>query len=202
MISTIIIAATVIISVIAFKNEDIMNKYKFNPVRILRHKEYHRLFTYGFLHANWDHLIVNSLVLFFFGSVLEQYFAIYFKDLGLIYFILLYAGGLIISVLFDLYKNKNNYYYNAIGASGATSAVVFACIFFDPWQKLYLMFFIPIPGIIFAILYIAYSYYMSKKNNDNIGHNSHLFGALFGFIFPIIIKPNLFSLFLQNITNF
>jgi membrane associated rhomboid family serine protease len=160
------------------------------------------MFTYGFLHANWDHLIVNMVVLFFFGQALENYFKYYFGAAAILYFILLYVSALVFSTLYDLYKHRDHYHYNAIGASGATSAIVFATIFFAPLDKIYLFFIIPIPGIIFALLYLYYSYYMSKKNQDNIGHNAHFYGAIFGFVFPILIKPQLFSLFLHQILNF
>lgn len=198
----IIIAITALISITAFNKVELLYKYQFNAYQIVKRNQWYRIVTYGFLHANWDHLLVNMVVLFFFGRVLETYFNYYFEASSVLYFILLYVGAIIFSTLYDLRKHREHYHYNAVGASGATSAVVFAAIFFAPLEKIYLMFFIPIPGIIFAIGYLYYSYYMSKKNLDNIGHNAHFYGALFGFLFPILIKPQLFSLFLQQILNF
>lgn len=186
----------------AFNRIEILYKYQFNAYQIRKRNQWYRIFTYGFLHANWDHLLVNMVVLFFFGRALESYFSYYFGASALIYFVLLYVGSLIFSTLYDLHIHRDNYHYNAVGASGATSAIVFATIFFAPLEKIYFLFFIPIPGIIFALLYLYYSYYMSKKNVDNIGHSAHFYGALFGFVFPILIKPQLFSLFLQQILNF
>ncbi|MDQ1769615.1 rhomboid family intramembrane serine protease [Labilibaculum sp. A4] len=198
----IIIAITVLISVAAFKKVELLYKYQFNAYQILKRNQWYRILTYGFLHANWDHLLVNMVVLFFFGRVLETYFNYYFGASAVLYFILLYVGAIVFSTLYDLKKHREHYHYNAVGASGATSAVVFAAIFFAPLENIYFMFFIPIPGIIFALGYLYYSYYMSKKNLDNIGHSAHFYGALFGFLFPILIKPQLFSLFLQQILNF
>ncbi len=198
----IIIAITALISIAAFNKVELLYKYQFNAYQIVKRNQWYRIFTYGFLHANWDHLLVNMVVLFFFGRVLETYFNYYFGASAVLYFILLYVGAIIFSTLYDLKKHREHYHYNAVGASGATSAVVFAAIFFAPLEKIYFMFFIPIPGIIFALGYLYYSYYMSKKNLDNIGHSAHFYGALFGFLFPILIKPQLFSLFLQQILNF
>jgi membrane associated rhomboid family serine protease len=198
----IIIAITALISIAAFNKVELLYKYQFNAYQIVKRNQWYRILTYGFLHANWDHLLVNMVVLFFFGRVLETYFNYYFEASAVLYFILLYVGAIVFSTLYDLKKHREHYHYNAVGASGATSAVVFAAIFFAPLEKIYFMFFIPIPGIIFALGYLYYSYYMSKKNLDNIGHSAHFYGALFGFLFPILIKPQLFSLFLQQILNF
>ncbi len=97
---------------------------------------------------------------------------------------------------------KNNYYYNAVGASGAVSAVLFAFIFFDPLQKILVFFVLPVPGILFAAIYLIYSYQMSKSDNDNIAHDAHLLGALFGFLFPILLKPRLFETFIDKLLTF
>jgi membrane associated rhomboid family serine protease len=103
--------------------------------------------------------------------------------------------------LFSIFKHKNNPYYSAVGASGAVMAVVFTTIFFDPWNKLWFFGVIPIPGIVFGILYLAYSVYMGKKNADNIGHDAHFTGAIFGFIFPILINFQLVSIFLDKLLS-
>ena len=110
---------------------------------------------------------------------------------------MLYFGGILASNAWSLIKHQNNYYYNAVGASGAVSAMLFAFIFFNPWKKLLLFAVIPIPGILFAVGYLFYSYQMSKKSNDNVAHDAHLLGAIFGFVFPILLKPALFSQFVD-----
>jgi len=193
-----IIAITAIISITAFNKTELLYRYQFNAYQILKRKQWYRIFTHAFLHANWNHLIVNMVVLYFFGEALESYFN-YYLGSSTFYFIALYICSIVFSSLYDLKKFANDYNYNALGASGATSAIVFATIFFAPWQKLYFFFVIPIPGIVFAGLYLLYSYYMDKKQMDNIGHSAHFYGALFGFLFPILVKPELFSLFLQQL---
>jgi len=179
-----------------------MSKLQFNAAQIIHRKEYYRLISHAFIHANWSHLGVNMLVLFFFGRNIETYFDYYFGRSANAYFVLLYFGGILASNIWSLAKNRNNYYYNAVGASGAVSAVLFASIFFDPWNLLYFFAIIPIPGIVFAIGYLFYSYYMSKKKNDNVAHDAHFLGAVFGFIFPILLKPSLFDKFIDNLFSF
>ena len=109
------------------------------------------------------------------------------------FYLLLYVGGILFSVVFDFRKYKNNAYYSAVGASGAVSAIVFSSIIISPLDKIY-MFFIPIgiPSFIFGIIYLIYSAYMAKNSKDNIGHNAHFWGAVFGIAFTLILKPNLF----------
>lgn len=202
MITWFIIGITVLISYLAFQNSDLMSKLQFNAAQIIHRKEYYRLVSHAFIHANWSHLGVNMLVLYFFGRNIDTYFDYYFGRSANAYFVLLYFGGILASNIWSLAKNRNNYYYNAVGASGAVSAVLFASIFFDPWNLLYLFAIIPIPGIVFAIGYLLYSYQMSKKKRDNVAHDAHFLGAVFGFIFPILLKPNLFARFIDNLFSF
>ena len=202
MITWFIIGITAFVSYMAFQNRELAVKLQFNAAKIIQEKEYYRLVTHAFIHANWSHLIVNMLVLYFFGPNIESYLGYYFGSKATAYFLLLYFGGILASNIWGLIKHKNNYYYNAVGASGAVSAVLFAFIFFDPLQKLLLFFIVPIPGILFAFGYMIYSYQMSKKENDNVAHDAHLLGALFGFIFPILLKPELFDLFIDKLFAF
>ncbi len=199
----IIIIATLIISLPAFNRAGLMAKLDFNPYMVYHRKEWYRILSHGFLHANWPHLIINMYVLYVFGSVVEHYYIelehyhyIKFPEL---HFLILYIGGIIFSVIKTLFQQKDNYNYSAVGASGAVSAIVFSFIFFAPWQKILFFFIIPIPAIIFGILYLIYSQYMSKQNFDNINHDAHFWGAIFGFIYPIIIEPKLFLDFINKI---
>jgi membrane associated rhomboid family serine protease len=199
MITYLLIAVTGIISYLAFQNHSMMDKMQFNAAKVVHGKEYYRLVTHAFIHAGWSHLLVNMFVLYFFGRAIEQYFGYYFGNKAIAYFLLLYFGGILASNLWSLATQKNNYYYNAVGASGAVSAVLFTFIFLNPWKKLYFFAVIPIPGILFGIGYLFYSYQMSKQNNDNVAHDAHLLGALFGFVFPILVKPSLFRHFLDQL---
>jgi membrane associated rhomboid family serine protease len=191
-VTLIIIAITVIVSLLAFSNREIFRRLAFNAYDIKHFKNSYRFLSYALVHADWIHLIINMMVLYSFGRIVEQYYEIIFGIKGILYFILLYIGGTALSTLPSYGKYKDDYSYTAVGASGAVSAVVFASIIFDPLMKIYL-FFVPIgiPAIIFGVLYLIYSAYMGKKNIDNIGHDAHFWGAIFGFVFTIILKPDL-----------
>ena len=199
MITYFIIGITVLVSYIAFSNRQLLEKLQFNAAQIVHRQQYYRLLSHALLHAGWSHLFVNMFVLFFFGTAVEQYFKYYFGRMAGAYFLLLYIGGTLFSNLWSLYKHRNNYYYNAIGASGAVAAVLFTFIFLNPWEKVYFFGIIPIPGIIFAGLYLLYSYQMSKKEIDNVAHDAHFLGAVFGFILPALLKPQLFDRFIDQL---
>ncbi len=202
MITYFIIGVTAVISYIAFSNRELADKLQFNAAQIIHRKEYYRLVSHAFIHANWTHLIVNMMVLYFFGRNIEAYLGYYFGNKATAYFLLLYFGGILAANGWSLIKHKNNYYYNAVGASGAVSAVLFATIFFQPWEPLYLFAILPIPGILFAVGYLFYSYQMGKKSNDNVAHDAHFLGAVFGFVFPIVLQPSLFTPFIDNLFSF
>lgn len=199
MITWFIIGGTALVSYLAFKDAGLTSKLQFNAALIIQRKEYHRLVTHAFIHANWSHLIVNMFVLFFFGRNIEAYFGYYFGNKATAYFLMLYFGGILAANTWSLIKHKNNFYYNAVGASGAVSAVLFAAIFFNPWERLYLFAVVPIPGILFAVGYLFYSYQMGKRGKDNVAHDAHFLGALFGFVYPILLKPNLFDKFIDSL---
>jgi membrane associated rhomboid family serine protease len=200
IISYIIIFLTVLISILAMSSEDLFAKIKFNAYDVKHSNHWYRFFTYGFVHAGYVHLFINMLVLYSFGVIVESYFAVYFPGKGSFYFILLYLGGLILSIIPSYGRHKNDVFYNAVGASGAVSAVVFSSIILYPAGKIMLLFIpVPIPAPLFGILYVGYEYYMAKNAKDNIGHDAHLWGAIFGVIFTIALKPNLIAIFLQQI---
>ena len=200
-----LIAFTAIVSISAFRKEEWFSKLQFNAYQIYHRKEVYRLLTHGFLHANWMHLIVNMIVLFFFGPQVEVYLKQILPEnipyLSRLVYLLFYFTAIIVSSLMSLYKQKDNAWYNAVGASGAVSAVLFFFIFFRPWEMLYFYGIIPIPGIIMGILYLVYSYYMSKKGEDNINHDAHYIGAVFGFIFPLFIDVKLIFFFINQLKS-
>jgi membrane associated rhomboid family serine protease len=196
-ITLILILFIVLISALAFKQRDIMAQLQFNAYQVIHRHQYYRMLTHAFIHANWEHLIVNMIVLYSFGTAVEHYFQQYFGTIGSYYYLVLFFGSVIFSSLLSLYKQRNNPYYNAIGASGAVSAVLFTAIFFDPWNNIYFFGIVPVAGILFGGLYLYYSYYMSTKKSDNIGHDAHFLGAVFGFFFPVILQPSLFLDFIK-----
>lgn len=198
----VIIAITVVVSLIAFNRADLFDKLKFNAYLIHKKREWYRFLSYGLVHADLMHLLINMFVLYSFGLIVEAYFKHYFGPRALVYYLLLYVGGIAFSTLYDFGKHKNDQYYNAIGASGAVSAVVFSSIILYPAGKIFL-FFIPIgiPAPVFGILYLGFSAYMAKKAKDNIGHNAHFYGALFGIIFTILLDFDIARNFFMQLTT-
>ncbi len=199
-ITYIIIFLTAVVSVAALNNEDLFSKLKFNAYDVKHSNHWYRFFTYGFLHAGYFHLFINMLVFYSFGGVVETYFKVYFPGKETLYYILLYVGGLLLSIIPAFGKHKNDVFYNAVGASGAVSAVIFSSIILYPTGKIFLFLFpVPIPAPVFGILYLIYEAYMSKRGKDNIGHDAHLWGAVFGVVFTLALKPGLALIFLQQI---
>jgi membrane associated rhomboid family serine protease len=202
----ILIAFTALISISAFRNQEWFSKLQFNAYQVYHRKEIHRLLTHGFLHANWTHLIVNMLVLFFFGPIVEkiirQVLSEEMQGLSRLIYMFFYFAAIIVATLVSLFKNKDNVWYNSVGASGAVSAIIFFYIFFNPWEKIYFYGILPVPGIIMGVLYLIYGHYMSRRGTDNINHDAHIVGALFGFIFPLFINYHLIGVFVDKLLNF
>ena len=197
-----IIGITVVVSLLAFNNPALFDKLKFNAYLIKHSREPWRFLTYGLIHAGWGHLLINMFVLFSFGDFVESVFKMLFSTRGLLYYFLLYVGGILFSVIFDYGKQKENIYYNAVGASGAVSAVVFSSIIINPTGTImFLLLPIPIPSFVFGILYLVYSYYMAKRGEDNVGHSAHFWGAVYGIVFTLVINPGFFIQFWRSITG-
>lgn len=195
MFTIIIIAITSLVSVLCFNGRMNGSKLIFNAYQVWHRKEWYRMFTSGIIHSGWGHLLFNMLTLYFFGRVVEQYFGAAFGGvLGTVLYIVLYVSALAVSSIGDLIKYRDNWNYNALGASGAVSAILFASILFAPKMGIYIYLIpIPVPGYIFAPLYLLYCWYMAKRNMDNIGHTAHFLGALYGVLFPIICKPEIIA---------
>ena len=200
MITVIIIAITCIVSILCFNGTLNGNKLIFNAYQVWHRKEWYRMLTSGIIHSGWGHLFFNMLTLYFFGRVVEQYFSAAFGGVpGAVLYVVLYVSALAISSLGDLVKYRDNWNYNALGASGAVSAVLFASILFAPKMGIYIYLIpIPVPGYIFAPLYLLYCWYMAKRNMYNIGHTAHFWGAVYGILFPIICKPDVLSFCLSQ----
>ncbi len=194
-----IVIITCIVSIVCFKRRDVFDKLLLSPYRVKHNKEWWRIITHGFVHADYVHLAVNMLVLYSFGEAVERWLDTGFTRFPQLHYIVLYFGGMVVASISDLAKRKDQYSYASVGASGAVSAVLFAFIFFQPWSKLYFMGILPIPGIIFGPLYLWYSSYMSKRGGDNVNHDAHFYGAVFGFVYPIFIEPDLVMHFINQL---
>lgn len=200
MVTIIIIGITCLVSILCFNGRLNGSKLLFNAYQVWHRREWYRMFTSGMIHSGWGHLFFNMLTLYFFGRVVEQYFAAAFGDiLGTVLYVVLYVSALAISSIGDLVKYRDNWNYNALGASGAVSAILFASILFAPKMGIYIYLIpIPVPGYIFAPLYLLYCWYMAKRNMDNIGHTAHFWGAVYGLLFPIVCQPGIIAFCLSQ----
>lgn len=198
-ITFIIIGLTAITSYGAFQNQDLMGRLLFWPYRMQRGQEAWRFLTHGLVHADFQHLLFNMLTLYFFGRNIEAMFEGLFGTVWA--YPLFYVSALLASALPSYAKYRNQPGYRALGASGAVSAVLFATIVFDPWQTLLLNFFIPVPAILFAVGYVWYSHRMSQQAQDHIGHDAHLWGAVYGFLFPLLLKPAILPYFWKQLLH-
>jgi len=187
-ITLIIIIITCLVSVSAFSNEKIMNDLIFYPPAVSKHGQWYRFFTCGFIHADFIHLAFNMFSLYMFGRFVEEKFVDIFGDIGKLLYILMYVIALPVCLLPTYAKNKENYQYRSLGASGAVSAVIFAGLMIAPYVEVGLFFIPPfIPGFVFAPLFLILSFYLEKRAKDNVNHSAHIWGALFGLAFIIVI---------------
>lgn len=202
-ITYVILAITVFISYKAFEDYSLKRKFLFTPYLIKHNQEWYRMFSHGVIHADWTHLLLNAFVLYSFGTVVEtMFFYEYGPTQGRINYLLLYVGGIVVSVLYSFAKHQDNPGYNALGASGAVSAVLYSSIIMNPNATLGLYMIIPIRAWIFGLLYLGYSHYMAKKGMDNIGHDAHIGGALFGVAITIFYNPDYLVGFFDKIFQF
>lgn len=195
------IGVIVAVSVYGFSNPMVVNKLQFNAWKVAENKEYYRLISHALVHGSWMHLIINMFVLYSFGNAVAYMFPFYLGINGDLGFLLLFVTSIPLASIYSLFKEKGNYYYNAVGASGGVTAIVFATIFLEPYNMIY-VYFIPMPGILFGIIYLAYTKYMAGKNMDNVGHDAHFWGALFGFFFPVLFRPELIKMFFSKLISF
>lgn len=197
-ITILLLIACVGVSLMAFNDSGLMAKLLFSPYEIRRKNQWYRFITHGFVHADFVHLFMNMWVLYIFGTDVEKTLSMIYGSQGTLYFILLYTGGLLFSTLYSFWRHIDHPHYAAVGASGAISSVTFAFIMIYPTAGLYLFPFpFEIPAFAFGGLYLIYSWYMARRGRDNIGHDAHFFGALYGVIFMIILEPRLIPLLLE-----
>ncbi len=184
--TVVIILVTALISFGAFSNQKMKYDFIFYPPAV-RDGQWYRFITHGLIHADPIHLIFNMLALYSLGSVLEANFTseVLFGRYGRIVYLLLYLTALIFASVPDYIKHRNNSYYQSLGASGAVAAVIFGTILLSPTAMLS-FFFIPMPGFVFAILFLVISTVLARKGGDNIGHGAHISGAIYGLLFTYV----------------
>lgn len=183
-LSLLIIIANVLVSWKGLNDRNFYERYEFSIEKIKIYKQYYRLITSGFLHVNWMHLIFNMLALYFFSSTVEFFF-------GPLQFLLIYFISLIGGDLLSLFIHRYDNGYSSVGASGAVCGVIFASIAIAPQMRIG-FFFIPIgiPAWIYGLAYVLYSIYGIRSRRDNVGHESHLAGALTGMLLAIAMYPS------------
>jgi len=194
----IIIGITAVISMIALGNTELMRKLILWPPAISRDRQYYRLVSYGLIHADGQHLLFNMITLYFFGRTMERFYA---AQTGAFGYALFYVGGLVVSILPSYFDNRSNAEYRSLGASGAVSAALFASILLQPWSTLLIFYALPMPAILYAVLYIAYSIYMDRRGGGNVNHSAHLWGAAYGIAATAIVQPRVLSTFLDALSH-
>jgi len=195
-IALVIFAATLVASLVGlYAKPQVIERSLFRPYWFLRRKQYDTIVTSGFVHADLPHLIFNMVTFWFFAFPLE-------KQIGPVRFALLYFLGLAVSDLGTYFKHRNDPQYASLGASGAISAVLFAAIVYFPWMKLFIIPIpLPIPAPLFAVGYVAYSWYSARQARGRINHDAHLGGALFGLVFVLLTDPAAFGQLLRWLGN-
>jgi membrane associated rhomboid family serine protease len=192
------IAVTALVSWLAFNNRKLADRLILWPPAIDRHKQYDRLLTYGFIHADFTHLLFNMLTLFFFGRFIEQ--AMGQLSGSALTYPAFYLSALVVSILPTYLNNRHNPNYLSLGASGAVSAVVFAFVLLQPWSLIF-VFFVPLPAVLYAVGYVAYSIWMDRRGGDRINHSAHLAGAAYGVLFMVAMRPDVLGHFLAELGN-
>jgi len=194
-VASIIFVFTIVTSLYAFYDNSVYGKFMLHPYSVSKGNSIYTLITSGLIHADWMHLFFNMFTFYAFAFTLERLMGSW--QFGLLYFL-----GLILSDIPTVFKHKDNFNYNSLGASGAVSAVLFSYILFNPMSKIYIMFIpIGIPAVVFGFLYLIYCAYASRNSRDHINHDAHFFGALTGLIFTIIFVPGIIQNFISVLTG-
>ena len=194
-----LVVITCVISYLCFQNEALFNKLAHHPFSERHKGQYYRLLSSGFVHGSLGHLAINMFVLYQFGAIVEIYFNQMFgTNMSPIIFVGFYISAIIVANIGTYLKHGNHQGFRSVGASGVTSALVFIYSFLDPWQ---MFLFPPIPAILFAVLYVGYSTWASKKDRDNIDHLAHLYGGLYGLLFIVIAYPESLDIFFNRLMS-
>jgi membrane associated rhomboid family serine protease len=198
----IFIGITVAVSLYAWNNTNTYYSLMMNPYEVFKQKQYWRLLTSGFIHSNYVHLGFNMFAFYFFGGVVEVFFQQILGSSSIVVFVVFYLSAIVISDLPVALKNKHRPGYNTLGASGAVSAMVFASIVYMPLNKICLFGILCLPGFILGAIYLIYSYTQGKNMGDNINHEAHLYGAIYGIIFSLAVYPEAGGLFIDQILSY
>ena len=197
IVTFLLIAVTVLVSWRAFNDRRLMERLILWPPAIQRYRQYDRLVTHGFIHADGQHLLFNMITLFFFGRAIEPVFV---ERIGMLGFAAFYVSAIVMAIMPTYFRHQRDAGYRSLGASGAVSAVLFSFILFAPWSLIF-VFFIPVPAIIYAALYVGYSIWMDRRGGDNVNHSAHLWGAAYGVLFTVLMEPRVASTFVSRLLS-
>jgi membrane associated rhomboid family serine protease len=192
-----LIGLTVLVSWQAFNNRALLDRLMLWPPAIDRHRQYDRLVTHGFIHADGQHLLFNMITLFFFGRAIEPVFV---DRIGYLGFAAFYLSAIVMAIMPTYFRHQKDAGYRSLGASGAVSAVLFSFILFAPWSLIF-VFFIPVPAIVYAALYVGYSIWMDRRGGDNVNHSAHLWGAAYGILFTVLMEPRAAGTFVTRLLS-
>lgn len=193
-VTLILIGVTAAVSVLAWRSPRLLDRLIYWPPAVTR-GEWWRLLTHGFIHADGAHLAFNMITLFFFGTVMERVLA---PRIGIAGFVGFYLAGIVAAGLPTHLRHRRDPRYRSLGASGAVAAVLFAYILLAPWSML-LVFFVPVPAIVFAVVYVGYSLWAEYHARDHINHGAHLWGAAWGVAFMLLLEPALLGRFFEEL---
>ncbi|HUR29924.1 MAG TPA: rhomboid family intramembrane serine protease [Saprospiraceae bacterium] len=201
-VTIIIILFTALISFQGFNRYEFIDKLKHSPFREAGAKEYYRLLTSGFVHADWTHLLINMFVLYSFGAYIESYIISLFGDpWGKIIFVALYLLNIILANIPTMIQHRNNPGFSSIGASGAVSGIIFIFILLQPWAILSLFFIIPVPAIIAGVGYLIYSSWAANKGHGRLDHSAHFAGAIAGMLMIFILNHQIMGDFIHRVIS-
>ena len=183
----IIIILTALISYRAFTDGELRSKLIFSPVAIKERGEYYRFLTHGFIHADLRHLLFNMWALYIFGETAEAIFSqfLFGATFGKLAMLIFYCAAIVAASIPDYLRHQDNRYYSSLGASGGVAAMLWPYVMWAPWNW---FIFPPLPAILLGVGYIIYSHYADKKGGGNIGHNAHLWGAIFGLVAYVVLS--------------
>ena len=197
IVTYVLIGVTVLVSWRAFGDRALLERLILWPPAIKRNRQYDRLLTHGFIHADTTHLLFNMITLFFFGRAIEPVFV---DRIGMLGFAAFYLSAIVMAIMPTYIRHANDPQYRSLGASGAVSAVLFSFVLFAPWSLIF-VFFIPVPAIVYAVLYIGYSIWMDRRGTDNVNHSAHLWGAVYGMLFTVMMEPRVATTFLARVAS-
>ena len=184
----VIIGLTVLVSWQGWQNRELFDRLKFQMDAILEGKQYDRMITSAFLHADTMHLIFNMFAFYVFAPVVLSMFSS-------LSFVLIYLISILAGSLFTILFHGKEKWYTAVGASGGVSGVVFSAIMIYPDMPLRLIFFpfFDFPAWAFALAYLGYSMFGMKSRHDNVGHAAHLGGSVAGIAVTLGMMPELIN---------